>query len=115
MLNKCQSFDKKLIFINYSYYLTIIIQKTSYSSIRKKEIKAYNLENNLPDITLIWAEYIEPRKFGQLLVQKMSGNNTIDFANRIELVERIVVINEFNKNIIIEKKREIPKKQGDIK
>lgn len=67
-------------------------------------MKAHNLENNLPDITLIWAEYIKPREFRQLLAQKVSSNNVIDFANGIELVEGVGVTNEFNNEFLYIKK-----------
>lgn len=68
-------------------------------------MKAHNFQNNLPNATLIWAKYVKLREFVQLLAQKISGNNPINIANRVELVEGLRVTNEFSKSIVIEKKK----------
>ena len=60
-----------------------------------------------PNDTPILAKHVKPREFGHLLAQKVSSNNAIDLADRVEPVEGVEFTNEFSETIIIEKKKRV--------
>lgn len=48
---------------------------------------------------------MKPWEFGHLLAQKVFSNNTIDFADGLELLDGRKFTNKFSKTIIIEDKK----------